>query len=82
MDIQQLRELFHDTVCVRPDLDRQQTLVSGTPVEVRRHVEETFAAFRSPRGGYVGHIPVEMNVSPQNVEAMMRAYREARFEDS
>jgi uroporphyrinogen-III decarboxylase len=82
MDIQRLRPLFLDRVCIRPDLDRQQTLVSGTPEEVRRHVEETFAAFRSRRGGYIGHIPIEMNVSPQNAEAMMRAYREARFADS
>lgn len=81
MDIAALAGLFRERTCIRPDLDRQQVLVHGTPEQVRRHVEQTFEALKSTRGGYVGHIPVEMNVPPANVEAMMLAYSEARFED-
>lgn len=81
MDIDAVAALFRERRCIRPDLDRQQVLVHGSPEQVRRHVERTFAALRSRRGGYVGHIPVEMNVPPANVEAMMVAYSEARFDD-
>jgi uroporphyrinogen decarboxylase len=79
MDIKRIRALFHDRVCIRPDLDRQHILPDEPPEHVRRHVLETFETLKSSRGGYVGHIPVEMNVPPKNVEAMMAAYWEARF---
>ena len=79
MDIARVRALFHDRRCIRPDLDRQHILPNGTPEDVRRHVLETFETLKSGRGGYLGHIPVEMNVPPQNVEPMMAAYHAARF---
>ena len=79
MDTKKIAKIFKEKTSIRPDLERQGILMRGTPDEVAEHVSETFQIFKSFRGGYIGHIPVEMNVSPANVEAMMKTYREASF---
>jgi uroporphyrinogen decarboxylase len=80
MDKDELAGIFAGRTCIRPDLQRQGVLIHGTPLDVEAHVRETFDALKSPGGGYIGHIPVEMNVPLANVEAMMRTYSELTFE--
>ena len=80
MDIEKVAGIFRGKRCIRPDLERQGVLIHGTPPEVEAHVRSTFDALKSPGGGYIGHIPIEMNVPPENAEAMMRTYSELTFE--
>jgi uroporphyrinogen decarboxylase len=79
MDRNEIARIFAGQVCIRPDLERQGVLINGTPQEVWTHVVETFNDLHSPEGGYIGHIPVEMNVPLLNVEAMMKAYMDVSF---
>jgi uroporphyrinogen decarboxylase len=82
MDREKVAQIFKDRCCIRPDLDRQGLLVQGNPSEVSEHVRNTFNDLKTSRGGYLGHIPVEMNVPIENAEAMMKIYRELAFERS
>jgi len=79
MDIRQVAEIFRDRTCIRPDLERQGVLMHGTAEDVRAHVMNTFETLKSNRGGYVAHIPVEVNLPVGNVEAMMKTYWQCEF---
>ncbi len=79
MDIHQIAAIFRDRTCIRPDLERQGILMYGTPGDVSTHVLDTFTTLKSERGGYVAHIPIEVNLTVENVEAMMQTYRQCEF---
>jgi uroporphyrinogen decarboxylase len=79
MDIHRIAAIFRDRACIRPDLERQGVLMRGSPQDVAAHVLDTFAILKSNRGGYVAHIPIEVNLPVENVEAMMNAYRDCNF---
>jgi uroporphyrinogen decarboxylase len=79
MDIHQVAGIFRNRRCIRPDLERQGVLMHGTAEQVGAHVLKTFQTLRSDNGGYVAHIPVEVNLPVENVEAMMKTYRRCDF---
>ena len=79
MDIQKIAKIFRNRTCIRPDLERQGVLLYGTTEDVRAHVLKTFETLKSERGGYVAHIPVEVNLPVENVEAMMKTYWQCEF---
>jgi uroporphyrinogen decarboxylase len=79
MDKNEVAQIVRGRVCIRPDLDRQGVLIRGNTREVEDHVRDTFYSLKSPGGGYIGQIPVEMNTPLENVEAMMRTYSELYF---
>ncbi|UCF97449.1 MAG: hypothetical protein JSV89_20095 [Spirochaetaceae bacterium] len=79
MDIHQIATFFRDRRCIRPDLERQGVLLHGSAQEVVDHVINTFQTLRSEKGGYVAHIPVEVNLPVENVEAMMKTYSQCGF---
>jgi uroporphyrinogen decarboxylase len=79
MDIHQIAGIFRNRRCIRPDLERQGVLMYGTAEEVAAHVSKTFETLKSEDGGYVAHIPIEVNLSVDNVEAMMKTYSLCRF---
>ena len=72
MDIQELSRQFAGKVCFRADLDRQQVLPHGTPIDVAEHVRVTHAAFGSAKGGYIGYGQIGPDVPLVNAEAMLR----------
>ena len=71
MDIEELGRSFGGKVCIRADIDRQETLPSGTPEEVRALVERLFNAFGRFNGGYVGWGEMNADVPLANGEAML-----------
>lgn len=79
MDIHRIAAIFRNRTCIRPDLERQGVLTYGSAENVAAHVSDTFSILKSESGGYVAHIPIEVNLPVANVEAMMKAYGECRF---
>lgn len=75
MDVEALGRRLGGKLCVRADIDRQHALPHGTPDEVRRLVQRLYAAFGTPRGGYVGWAEMSSDVPLANGEAALAAFR-------
>jgi uroporphyrinogen decarboxylase len=73
MDIEELGRRYGGKVCMRADIDRQQTLPNGTPEDVRGLVQRLFNAFGTFDGGYVGWGEINSDVPLENAEAMLDA---------
>jgi hypothetical protein len=71
MDVESLGEQLSGAVCVRADIDRQQTMPHGTPDEVRQLVRRLFEAFGQDDGGFVGWGQINSDVPLANGEAML-----------
>ncbi|HJP31039.1 MAG: uroporphyrinogen decarboxylase family protein [Candidatus Latescibacteria bacterium] len=80
MDLEGLSRDFNGRVCIRADIDRQQTLPYGTPDDVRELVSRLFAAFGRDGGGYVGWGEMSSDVPLANCEAMLQAIVALRYE--
>jgi hypothetical protein len=63
-------------VAFRTDIDRQQVLPFGSPGEVRREVQLTFAACGSPQGGIIACGEIGPDVPLGNIRAMYAAFSE------
>lgn len=79
MNLKDLSHRLRGKICIRPDLGRQGVLCRGGPEDVRNHVIETFQAFKTEKGGFIGHIPVERSVPLKNVEMMMKTFSELNW---
>jgi uroporphyrinogen decarboxylase len=76
MDMDKLSQEFAGKICFRADLDRQWVLPRGSPAQVAEHVRQTYAAFGSREGGYIGYGQVGPDVPLDNAEAMLRTFTE------
>jgi uroporphyrinogen decarboxylase len=67
---------FAGKVCFRTDLDRQNVLPFGSPVQVKEHVHEVFEALGTPEGGLIAFGEIGPDVPLENVQAMYEAFAE------
>ena len=80
MDIEELGRLYGGEVCFRADTDRQWTLPSGAPEDVRTLIERLFNAFGTFNGGYVGWGEMSSDVPMANAEAMLETIFGLRYQ--
>jgi hypothetical protein len=66
-------------VCVRADIDRQQTLPRGSPADVAALVRRLFEAFGRFRGGYVGWGEMAADVPLANCRALLETLFSLRY---
>jgi uroporphyrinogen-III decarboxylase len=78
MDVRLLAREYGGQVCFNGGVDVQETLVRGTPKDVRREVHELVALFGRFNGGYIGG--TSHSIMPEtpldNVIAMYEAFAE------
>jgi len=77
MDIFRVKELYGERVCIKGNINCVTTLVSGTPEDVAREVEECVLRV-GDRGGYIlsSSNSIHSGVKPENFRAMIEYTRE------
>jgi len=65
-------------LCIRVDIDRQETLPYGTPEDIRDLVREEAEKLGSPKGGLEIIAGIYPPTPPRNVDALCSALREFR----
>ena len=76
MDLKKLSKILKGKTCVFTDLDRQHIMPSGTVKEVKEHVREVIEAFKTPEGGLIGGLEINVDVPLENVEAACETFLE------
>ena len=74
MGIDRVAEKLAGKVAVWGEMDRQYTMPSGTPDEVRREAKLLREKFASANGGFIGLGTALPDVPLENVEAMFKAW--------
>jgi uroporphyrinogen decarboxylase len=74
MDIERVAEKLAGKVTVWGELDRQYTMPSGTPAEVRKEAKLLKDKFAINGGGFIGLGTVLADVPLENVKAMFEAW--------
>jgi len=59
MDMHALQKLCDGKLCIAGDIDRQWTLPSGTPEQVRDYIRKVTKVFGSPQGGFIYQLGLE-----------------------
>jgi len=77
MDMNTIRDLCDGRLCIAGDIDRQWTLPSGTPEQVREYLRQVTRVFDSPSGGFIYQLGLE-DTPLENAEAAFHAIFEIR----
>ncbi len=79
MDIAEVKEKYHDKICLLGNIDCEELLCIGTLDEVRRSVRETIE-HAAPGGGFVicSSNSIHSDVKPENYIAMIDEARKCR----
>ncbi len=76
MGVEKLSKRFRGRICFWGEVDRQSILPNGTPDEVRQAAKEVVDNFLTPNGGFIGQAEVNEDVPLENVEALLKAWRD------
>jgi uroporphyrinogen decarboxylase len=80
LDVHRLAKEFGGTICFNGGVDVQETMVSGTPQDVKREIHTLVELFGRYNGGYIGGL--SHTVMPEtpldNIIAMYEAFLEVR----
>lgn len=77
MDMREIQKLCDGKLCIAGDIDRQWTLPSGTPEQVREYIREVTKVFGSPKGGFIYQLGFE-DTPIENAEAAFQTVYEVR----
>lgn len=69
-----LRDAFGGRGCISADLDRQHTLIFGSPAEIKEYVHKVVEFFGTPEGGLIVHAELSPNQSWEQILAVLDAY--------
>lgn len=71
-----IAKIYGGRMCVLVDLDQQQILPFGTPLEVKNHVAEVIQTLSRPEGGLMIYAEIQPNYPLENIEALCDALEE------
>jgi uroporphyrinogen decarboxylase len=77
MKMEQIQQICNGRICISGDIDRQWTLVSGTPEQVRKYIRKATDIFGLPSGGFIYSMELR-EISFENAEAVLEAIYEFR----
>jgi len=79
MDNEEVGRRFKGRICFRTDVDRQNVMTFGGPVEVKKHIGELFRALGSEKGGIIACGEIGRDTPLDNIKAMYETFMEFRF---